>query len=211
MYEYDTKFLYVSIPEAQAFLKFGDEVTGLEVVVDDLYAADRIAREIEGELRYPFWTRDWMAMNRNLFAALKLEKVVMAIILSFIYVGAALNIIVVLIMVVMEKQKEIAILRAMGASRTQILKAFMIEGLIIGFVGTTLGTILGYATCLALDRYRFIPLDTDVYYLDTLPVAMSPWTFVMVAAFAITVSFLATLYPAWWAAKLDPVEGLRYE
>ena len=211
MYEYDTKFLYVSIPAAQSFLKFGDEVTGLEVVVDDLYAADRIAREIEKDLRYPFWTRDWMAMNRNLFAALKLEKVVMAIILSFIYVGAALNIIVVLIMVVMEKQKEIAILRAMGASRTQILKAFMIEGLIIGFVGTTLGTLLGYATCLALDRYRFIPLDTDVYYLDTLPVAMSPWTFVIVAAFAITVSFLATLYPAWWAAKLDPVEGLRYE
>ena len=211
MYEYDTKFLYVSIPAAQSFLRFDDEVTGIEVVVEDLYAADEVAERIETELRYPYWTRDWMAMNRNLFAALKLEKVVMAIILSFIYVGAALNIIVVLIMVVMEKQKEIAILRAMGASRTQILKAFMIEGLIIGFVGTTLGTILGYATCLALDRYRFIPLDTDVYYLDTLPVAMSPWTFVMVAAFAITVSFLATLYPAWWAAKLDPVEGLRYE
>jgi len=211
MYEYDTKFLYVSIPAAQSFLRFDDEVTGIEVVVEDLYAADEVAERIETELRYPYWTRDWMAMNRNLFAALKLEKVVMAIILSFIYVGAALNIIVVLIMVVMEKQREIAILRAMGASRTQIMKAFMIEGLIIGFVGTTLGTVLGFATCWALDRYRFIPLDTDVYYLDTLPVSMSPWTFVVVALFAVTVSFLATLYPAWHAAKVDPVEGLRYE
>jgi len=211
MYEYDTKFMYVSIPSAQAFLKFPDEVTGIEISVKDIYGADDIADEIERELGYPFWSRDWMAMNRNLFQALKLEKVVMTVILSFIYVGAALNIIVVLIMVVMEKQKEIAILRAMGATKIQVMKAFMIEGLIIGFVGTTIGTVLGYATCWALDRFRFIPLDTDVYYLDTLPVAMNPWTFVWVAAFAITVSFLATLYPSWYAAELDPVEGLRYE
>ncbi len=211
MYEYDTKFLYVSIPAAQRFLRFDDEVTGLEIIVDDLYAADDVARSVERELGYPFWARDWMAMNRNLFAALKLEKVVMAVILSFIYVGAALNIIVVLIMVVMEKQKEIAILRAMGSTKTQLMKAFMIEGLIIGFVGTTIGTVLGFATCLALDRFRFIPLDTDVYYLDSLPVAISPWTFLWVAAFAITISFLATLYPSWYGAELDPVEGLRYE
>jgi len=211
MYEYDTKFLYVSIPAAQSFLKFDDEVTGVEVVVDDLYRADDVADEVEDTLGYPFWSRDWMAMNRNLFAALQLEKVVMAVILSFIYVGAALNIIVVLIMVVMEKQKEIAILRAMGTTRPQLMKAFMIEGLIIGFVGTTIGTVLGYATCFALDRYRFIPLDTDVYYLDTLPVVINPWTFLGVAAFAVTISFLATLYPSWYAAELDPVEGLRYE
>jgi lipoprotein-releasing system permease protein len=211
MYEYDTKFLYVSIPAAQRFLKLGDEVTGLELVVDDLYEADQVARSVERELGYPFWARDWMAMNRNLFAALKLEKIVMAVILSFIYVGAALNIIVVLIMVVMEKQKEIAILRAMGSTKTQLMKAFMIEGLIIGFVGTTIGTVLGFATCLALDRFRFIPLDTDVYYLDSLPVAISPWTFLWVAVFAVTISFLATLYPSWYGAELDPVEGLRYE
>ena len=211
MYEYDAKFVYVTIPAAQEFLKFDDEVTGIEVVVDDLYGADRIARDMEDALAYPFWTRDWMEMNKNLFEALKLEKRVMAVILSFIYVGAALNIIVVLIMVVMEKQKEIAILRAMGAAKDQIMKAFMIEGLIIGFVGTTVGTVLGYATCLALARYRLIPLDTDVYYLDTLPVDMNPWTFLGVALFAVIVSFLATLYPAWNAAQLDPVEGLRYE
>ena len=211
MYEYDAKFVYVSIPSAQEFLKFDDEVTGIEVVVDDLYGADRIARDMEEALAYPFWTRDWMKMNKNLFEALKLEKRVMAVILSFIYVGAALNIIVVLIMVVMEKQKEIAILRAMGAAKDQIMKAFMIEGLIIGFVGTTVGTVLGYATCLALARYRLVPLNTDVYYLDTLPVDMDPWTFVGVALFAIVVSILATLYPAWNAAQLDPVEGLRYE
>jgi lipoprotein-releasing system permease protein len=114
-------------------------------------------------------------------------------------------------MVVMEKQKEIAILRAMGAAKDQVMKAFMIEGLIIGFVGTTAGTVLGLATCLALDRWRFIPLDTDVYYLDTLPVVLNPWTFVGVASFAIAVSFLATLYPSWNAAEVDPVEGLRYE
>ena len=211
MYEYDTKFLYVSIPAAQRFLKFDDEVTGLEVVVDDLYEADEVAAAVTEELHYPFWARDWMDMNKNLFAALKLEKVVMAVILSFIYVGAALNIIVVLIMVVMEKQKEIAILRAMGSTKTQLMKAFMIEGLIIGFVGTTIGTVLGFATCLALDRFRFIPLDTDVYYLDSLPVEVSPWTFLWVAVFAITISFLATLYPSWYGAELDPVEGLRYE
>ena len=211
MYEYDTKFMYVSIPAAQGFLKFADEVTGIEISVKDIYAADEVADEIEAELGYPYWSRDWMAMNRNLFQALKLEKVVMTVILSFIYVGAALNIIVVLIMVVMEKQKEIAILRAMGSTKIQLMKAFMIEGLIIGFVGTTIGTALGYATCFSLDRFRFIPLDTDVYYLDTLPVDMSTWTFVGVAVFAITVSFLATLYPSWYATELDPVEGLRYE
>ena len=211
MYEYDTKFMYVSIPAAQDFLKFADEVTGIEISVKDIYAADDVADEIERVLGYPFWSRDWMAMNRNLFQALKLEKVVMTVILSFIYVGAALNIIVVLIMVVMEKQKEIAILRAMGATKIQLMKSFMIEGLIIGFVGTTMGTALGYVTCFTLDRFRFIPLDTDVYYLDTLPVDMSPWTFVGVAVFAVTVSFLATLYPSWYATELDPVEGLRYE
>jgi lipoprotein-releasing system permease protein len=211
MYEYDAKSSYISLSAAQDFLKMEEQVGGIEVRVDDIYAAGDIARGVQKALGYPFWTRDWMDLNRSLFSALKLEKLAMGIILTFIVVVAALNIISALIMVVLEKGREIAILKAMGSTPLRIMKVFMIEGLVIGFIGTTLGTALGWLICWALERYRFIPLKTDVYYLDRLPVEISWATFAVVAAAAVGISFAATLFPSQKAADLDPVEGLRYE
>ena len=211
MYEYDAKFTYISLKAAQDFFAKGDAVTGIELKVDDIYRAREIAADVQSALGYPYWTRDWMSMNKNLFSALYLEKIVMGVILGMIIVVAALNIISTLIMVVIEKGKEIAILKAMGANGVQIMKVFMIEGLIIGFIGTTLGLALGFFICYILDQTQLIKLNPDVYYLDTLPVEISGSMFALVALAALAVSFIATLYPSWQAARQDPVEGLRYE
>ena len=208
MYEYDTKFAYASLATVDRFLRSEGAVTGLEVKVDDIYDAPSIAGEIGSRLRYPIWTQDWQKMNEDLFKALKLERTVMAIILTFIVAVACLNIISTLSMLVIEKAREIAILKAMGAGRVAILKLFMIDGLIVGFIGTTLGLVLGLATCWGLARYGF-PLSTDVYYVDELPVHVSYATVGVVAVIAVTIAFLSTLYPSSVAANLDPVEGLR--
>ncbi len=210
MYEYDTKWTYVSIPEAQSFLKMGDAVTGIEVTVDDIYGVDAISLAIEEALRYPFYTRHWKNLNRNLFSALKLEKVVMGIILSLIVTVASLNIVGTLILVVLTRGREIAIMKAMGASSRQIRGIFMLEGVIIGMTGAVVGVVLGVAGSLFLRWYGW-PLDTDVYYLDTLPVAIEPDAVALVGVVAVLICFLATLYPASRAAALDPVEGLRYD
>lgn len=209
MYEYDTKFAYATIGTVKRFLKGKRDVTGLEIKVDDIYDAPRIAGLIGAKLAYPLWTQDWQKMNEGLFKALKLEKTVMGIILTFIIAVACLNIISTLSMMVIEKAREIAILKAMGAGRLAILKLFMIDGLIVGFIGTVLGISLGLATCWALARWQFIPLSSDVYYVDTLPVHVDPATVAGVAVIAIAIAFLSTLYPSSEAAALDPVEGLR--
>ena len=209
MYEYDMKFAYARLDTVSRFLRMDGGVTGLEVKVDDIYEAPRIAKQIQESLRYPIWTQDWQKMNEGLFKALKLEKTVMGIILTFIVAVASLNIISTLSMMVIEKKREIAILKSMGANRVAILKLFMIDGLIIGFIGTVLGIALGLATCWALARYEFIELSSDVYYVDKLPVHVSPTTVGVVAIIAVSISFLATLYPSSQGADLDPVEGLR--
>ena len=208
MYEYDTKFAYASLATVDRFLRTEGAVTGLEVKVDDIYDAPRIAGVIGARLRYPIWTQDWQKMNEDLFKALKLERTAMAIILTFIVAVACLNIISTLSMLVIEKAREIAILKAMGAGRVAILKLFMIDGLIVGFIGTVLGLALGLATCWALATYGF-PLSTDVYYVDELPVHITAATVGVVAGVAVTIAFLSTLYPSSMAANLDPVEGLR--
>lgn len=210
MYEYDTKWTYVLMEEAQKFLKLDQKVNGIEVQVDDIDRAPDLAFAVQSELDYPFFLRHWMELNSKLFAALKMEKIVMGLILSLIVMVASLNIVGTLILVVLTRGREISILRAMGASSKQILHVFMLEGVIIGFVGTIFGTILGLTGCYFLDQYQF-PLDTDVYYMDTLPVVVEPQTVLTVVLTAIAISFLATIYPALVASKMNPVEGLRYE
>ena len=212
MYEYDSTIAYVSLWAAQRFLGIGDRVTGIEVRVDDIYEADRVARAIGKALDgYPYWSRDWMRMNKNLFSALKLEKIVMFIILTLIILVAAFNIVGTLIMVVIEKTRDIAILKSMGATRRSIMKIFMIEGAVIGLVGTLLGLLGGYTLCTLLATYKFIELPSDVYYISTLPVQMDPLDVALIALAAIVITLAASVYPAWQASRFDPAEAIRYE
>jgi lipoprotein-releasing system permease protein len=219
MYEYDNTLAYVSIDSAQKFFSMGDRVTGLELKSDNLYKVKAIAKEIRQRLGFPFYTKDWMEMNRNLFSALRLEKIAMFIILVLIVLVAAFNIISTLIMVVMEKNKDIAILKSMGAPSRGILKIFVIEGLVIGVVGTALGTILGLLAAFNLEKitdfvenlFGFKILSSEVYYIDKLPSQVNPLDVVLIVSTAILISLLATIYPSWRASKLDPAEALRYE
>ncbi len=211
MYDFDTGIVFTSLREAQDFLRMGDGVSGIEVRVADLYRARSVAREIERRLGSGFWARDWIEMNRNLFSALKLEKTAMFIILALIVLVAAFNIASTLIMVVLEKTREIGILKSMGATNRSIRRIFVLEGLVIGGLGTAAGLVGGWGLCALLKRYRFIHLPSDVYYIDTLPVVMEPGVFVLVGLCALALSFLATLYPSWQASRLDPVEIIRYE
>ncbi|NIO17335.1 MAG: lipoprotein-releasing ABC transporter permease subunit [Deltaproteobacteria bacterium] len=211
MFDFDTGFSFISLANAQKLMLSGDTVSGVEVKVDDIYKADSIAAQIQEKLGFPFVARDWMRSNRNLFSALKLEKAVMFIILVLIVFVAAFNIVSTLIMVVMEKTRDIAVLMSMGVKRDSIKKIFAMEGLIIGFVGTALGLLLGYIGCLLLDKYQFIHLPSDVYYISTLPVNMDPLTFIVIGISAITICYVATIYPAKQASKIDPAEALRYE
>jgi lipoprotein-releasing system permease protein len=211
MYEYDTSLAYISLKSAQKFLSMDDSVSGVEVKVTDIYDVKRIAQAVQKNLGFPFWTKDWMQMNKTLFAALKLERIVMFIILVLIVLVAAFGIVSTLIMVVMEKTKDIAILKSMGATARSIMRIFIFEGLIIGVLGTGLGLAGGFAICTLLSRYQFITLPSDVYYISRLPVEMNGMDFLLVACCAIGISFLATLYPSWQASKLDPAEALRYE
>ena len=211
MYEYDASMIYISLKEAQDFLALGDKVTGIEVRVEDVYKSDKISRKIQKTLGYPYWTKDWKAMNRSLFSALKLEKLTMFVILTMIVLVGALNIISTLVMVVMEKTRDVAILRAMGASARSIMTIFMFQGLLVGVVGTFAGLVSGLGLCQLLAKYKFINLPADVYYISTLPVQVDVADVSFVAAAAVVISFLATLYPSWYASRLNPVESFRYE
>lgn len=211
MFEFDAALAYVSLSSAQKLVGMEDAVTGIEVKVDDIYKAPEIAQEIEEKLGFPFRTNHWIRMNRSLFAALKLEKTVMFIILTLIIVVAASNIIGTLIMIVIQRTKDIGILKSLGASSRQIMKIFMFQGLIIGAVGTTLGIIVGFIVSFLLGKYKFISLPGDVYFIDTLPVHMVFDDFLIVAIASILISFIATIYPAMKASRLDPVKAIRYE
>ncbi|MGB7573701.1 MAG: lipoprotein-releasing ABC transporter permease subunit [Thermodesulfobacteriota bacterium] len=219
MYDFDNTLAYISIVSAQKFLNMDSRVTGIEIKTSDVYKVKKIGKEIRQKLGFPFWTRDWMEMNRNLFSALKLEKVAMFIILVLIVLVAAFNIISTLIMVVMEKNKDIAILKSMGAPSKGILRIFIIEGGVIGVVGTFFGTVVGLATALNLEKvsgfvenlFGFKILPSDVYYIDKLPSQVNPLDVGLIVMTAILISLLATLYPSWRASKLDPAEALRYE
>jgi lipoprotein-releasing system permease protein len=211
MYEYDLTMVFVSVKEAQDFLGMDDAISVLEIKVDDIYKSDLVAESIQNIIGYPYWVQDWKNKNSSLFAALKLEKITMFVILTMIVLVGALNIISTLVMVVMEKTRDISILRAMGATKKSIMSIFMLQGLIVGFAGTIVGLIAGLGICHILDRYKFIELPAEVYYITTLPVKVEPFDVFMVTFAAVAISFLATLYPAWHASRLNPVEALRYE
>jgi lipoprotein-releasing system permease protein len=210
LYEYDTGYVFATLPVASDFLRMGG-ATGVEVRVRQLYRAREVAAEIRGALGPGFQVRDWMELNRSLFGALRLEKTAMFVILALIVVVAAFNIASTLIMVVLEKARDIGVLKSMGASNRSVRRVFVFEGCVIGVLGTLLGTAGGWGLCELLKRYKFIELPRDVYYIDTLPVVMQPGLFVAVGVCAVLLCYLATLYPSWQASRLDPIETLRYE
>jgi lipoprotein-releasing system permease protein len=211
MYEFDQTFAYIHLHDAQRLLRMGDAVTGLEVRVHDIYEARAVADSIVSQLGSSYYARDWMQMNRNLFKALKLERRVMFIILTLIVLVAAFNIASSLIMMVMGKTKDIAILKAMGATDRSIRKIFVFNGMVIGTLGTGLGVLLGVVLCSLLRRYNIHELTGDIYYFTTqLPVKMEVLDVVCIVAAALVICFFATLYPARQAAKLNPVEAIRY-
>ena len=210
LYEYDGSLAYIHLASAQKLFKVADGASAVELRLKDIYAADKVAKEISSKLGYPFWTRTWMQMNRNLFSALKLEKTVMFIILVLIILVAAFNIASTLIMMVMEKTRDIAILKAMGATDKSVRRIFVYKGMVIGLVGTLLGVVMGFGLCLILKHYQFIELPGDIYYITTLPVRLKVLDVLLTAAAALGICFLATLFPAQQAARLDPVEAIRY-
>ncbi|MEW6409034.1 MAG: lipoprotein-releasing ABC transporter permease subunit [Nitrospirota bacterium] len=211
MFEFDSNIAYISLKDAQSFFEMGDTVTATEVRIDNIYKARELSHEIQQFLGPPYFSRSWMEMNRNLFSALKLEKIAMFIILVLIILVAAFNIVSTLIMIIIEKGKDIAILKSMGATNSGIMSIFIINGLMIGIVGTIIGVIGGYSVCYLLKTYQIITLPGDIYHITHLPVKMNTLDFIVISLSAIGISFLATLYPSWQAAHLDPAESLRYE
>jgi lipoprotein-releasing system permease protein len=219
MFEYDSTLAYISLTQAQAFFDLGDTVTGIQLKVDDVYHTGELVRAINQTMAPEYYARDWMQMNRNILFALKTEKMVMFIILTLIVLVAAFGIASTLFMVVMEKTRDIAILKSMGATGLSIMKIFVLEGLIIGVIGTIVGVASGLLIALNLEQIINVIekvtglnfFSKDVYYLDHFPSLVVPSDVVMISVTAVLISFIATLYPSWQASRMLPAEALRYE
>ena len=210
LYEFDAAYGFVALPFAQRLMT-RDHVDLIEVRVTDIYSAPQIANRITSELGTEYVSQDWADMNRPLFSALWLEKMAISITIGLIVMVAALNIIASLILLVMEKSRDIAILKTMGTSSRRVMQIFMLQGLIIGLVGTAVGAILGYALCWVLDRYKLIQIPMDVYQVSHVPFVVQPLDFTIVVLSAVIICFVATLYPSRQASRLDPVQALRFE
>lgn len=214
-YDYDNRLVITDFRAMQDFFNHPDVVSGVEIKVADIHDTTRMRNELEAMLNgnrpiERFRIIDWKDLNHNLFTSLQLQKITLTIIMTFIVIVASFNIVGTLIMLVLDKQKEIAIMKSMGATDGGIMRVFIFQGLFIGGLGTALGLLGGFGVCTLISYYD-LGLDPQVYLIDRLPVKMVPLEFAIVGVCAIAISFLATLYPSWWAAQLEPVEGLRYE
>jgi lipoprotein-releasing system permease protein len=207
--QYDTKFAYTNLTEAQAFYSVGDSVTGVEIKVADVDRARDIAQRVNEELGDRLYTViDWMELNNGLFTALKNQQILMSLVLGLIILVAAFTVVATLVMLVLAKTKEIAAVKAMGASDAQVLRVFLYQGIFIGLAGTSLGLSVGYAVCRWIIRHGF-PLDPKVYFIDRLPVQLRVQEFALTGAIAMAACALATLWPALHAARLRPVDAFR--
>ncbi len=219
MFEYDSTLAYVGLNEAQSFLSLGDAVTGIQLRVADVYGTGAISKEINRVLGYPYYARDWMQMNKNILFALKTEKMVMFIILTLIVLVAAFGIASTLFMVVMEKSKDIAIIKSMGGTGLSVMKIFVLEGVVVGVIGTFFGVLGGLLIAMNLETIVTVIqnltgmqfFSKDVYYLDHFPSRVIPGDVALISVTAILISFVATLYPSWQASRLPPAQALRYE
>ncbi|MCP4671752.1 MAG: lipoprotein-releasing ABC transporter permease subunit [Desulfobacula sp.] len=209
MYEYDNALAYVNLKQAQQLCGANNKISAIGIWIDNVFEVKKVKNDLSDILNYPFYLRDWMDINKSLFSALKLEKTAMFIILTLIILVAAFNIASALIMMVMEKTRDIAVLKTMGATNKTIRTIFILKGMIIGLIGTMTGTILGVAACFILKKYDFIQLP-DAYPFSTLPVQLEFFHVLIIAISAITICFFSTLYPSYKASKMDPVEALRY-
>ena len=211
MYEYDNSYVFVALDKAQDLAGLGDGVTGIEVKTNDRWQATSVAARLVAALGWPYRTVDWEEQNHSLFQALKLEKLGMGVILLLIVLVAAFNIVSTLTMVVADKTKEIGILKAMGMPARSIRRIFFAQGLVIGVVGTVFGLILGFGAALALDKYQFIKLDAQVYFIDHLPVSTQPMDVMWIVLASIAIAAIATVYPSIQASRLFPIEAIRHE
>jgi lipoprotein-releasing system permease protein len=210
-YEYDRMFSFMSLESAQKLYNMPGGISWIEIKIDDYEAAGKVAKEIEDQLGYPYITQTWFELNKSLFSWMTIEKWGAFVILSLIIMVAAFNIISSLIMIVMEKTREIGILKSMGATSKNIMKIFMYEGIIVGIIGTGLGSLLGYIIGYIQMTYKVISLPADVYIIDAMPMQMHGIDFLAVSGIGLLLCFLASVYPAYKASRLYPVEAIRYE
>jgi lipoprotein-releasing system permease protein len=211
LYEYDSSFGVVPMATAQEFFALGGDITGYEIRIPDMFRAQEASARVEASLGPGYRSTNWIDLNRNLFAWMKIEKAVMFTILILIVVVAAVNIVSSLVMLVLEKRRDIGVLRTLGVPPSGIMRIFVLQGTMIGLLGTALGLVVGFGVSYLLGRYKLLQLPGEIYFIDTLPVKMEWPDFLLVAAAATLTCFLASLYPAWQAARLAPVQAIRYE
>jgi lipoprotein-releasing system permease protein len=209
MSEYDSSLAYARLDQVQALVSAKGKISAFGIWTDQIFKVKDLSQDQLGFINYPYYLRNWMDINHSLFSALKLEKTAMFVILTLIILVAAFNIASALIMMVMEKTRDIAVLKAMGATNSMIRRIFIIKGMIIGIIGTGIGTALGVVICYILKRYEFIKLP-EAYPFSTLPVQLEYSDVILTAVSALVICFLSTLYPSYKASRMNPVEAIRY-